>query len=75
MKKLWENEGKYAVAEGESGLNYNFSNLTMTMWLVQTVAATFFTAGFVGFDVYLWRQAFGNHRYKKIIVGRWRWCH
>ena len=31
-------------------MNFNFGNLSTGMWLVQTVAATFFAAGFIGFE-------------------------
>ncbi|WP_407892748.1 diguanylate cyclase domain-containing protein [Lacticaseibacillus sp. N501-2] len=43
-------------------MNFNFGDLSASMWLVQTVAATFFTAGFVGIELYIWRRAFGGQR-------------
>lgn len=50
-------------------MNFNFGNLSTGMWLVQTVAATFFAAGFIGFDLYLWRRAFGDGPYKTAFRG------
>lgn len=39
-------------------MNFNYSNLTTQAWAVQTVLATFFTAGFLSLNLYLWRGAF-----------------
>ena len=45
---------------GKDGVNFNFGDLTVEMWLVQTVTATFFTAGFVALELYIWRLAFAQ---------------
>ncbi|WP_390405600.1 diguanylate cyclase domain-containing protein [Lacticaseibacillus jixiensis] len=39
-------------------MNFNYSNLTTQAWVVQTVLATFFTAGFLSLDMYLWQNSF-----------------
>ncbi|WP_461214698.1 bifunctional diguanylate cyclase/phosphodiesterase [Lacticaseibacillus sp. GG6-2] len=41
-------------------MNFNIGDLSAGMWLVQTVTATFFTAGFVALTQYIWRQAFAT---------------